>query len=162
MHTSLSVPMDLDKKKKEPFYKAPSCEFQIPKAKQKKLKNVHLGEECNSEGSQSDEDQKKHYKDSLDCSSKIELKNFVQSKKILKKKTNDIIGNDTPLSEGDISNQEEYLKSHPNDYNCLTKLLELYKHFNHKKKLKELRVYMLKIYPLSEGILLLYILRDVA
>lgn len=152
MHITQSVPMDLDRKKKDPICKTAHCEFQIPKAKLKKPKIVHLGEDAGSEGSHSDDEPKKHHKESLDCTSKVEQKNLNFSKKIPKKKIDQCVELEAPLTEKDIPLQEDYLKGHPNDYICLTKLLELYKTFNMKKKLKEVRLYMLKIYPLSEGI----------
>jgi hypothetical protein len=153
MHTIKNTNLDLDKRQKELQPKSLLKEFQIPKAKQKKVKSVHLNEENNQEGhdSHSDDDIKKNHKDSHEIHGRFNMKTSL-SHKNFKKKKDDQIKEETPFTENDIFEQEEYLKHHPNDYNCLIKLIEIYKAFNMKKKLKEIRLYMLKLYPLSEGI----------
>lgn len=153
MHTNKNTNLELEKSKKEVLPKSQLKEFQIPKAKQKKVKSVHLNDENNHEGqdSHSDDDIKKNHKDSHDSHNRIYMKNS-HSQKIFLKKKDVQMKEDAPFTENDIFDQEEYLKHHPNDYNCLIKLIEIYKAFNMKKKLKEIRLYMLKLYPLSEGI----------
>ena len=53
--------------------------------------------------------------------------------------------------ENEISKLEEFLQSHPCDYTCLVKLIDLYWQCDIKDKLKEIRVYTQNLFPLSQG-----------
>jgi hypothetical protein len=76
-----------------------------------------------------------------------QLKNYLPESELANIQQEDVI-----LSpENEISALEQYLQGNPCDYNCLVKLIELYRQNGIIDKLKEIRVYTQNLYPLSQG-----------
>lgn len=130
-------------------------EYKIPKPKLKKNKSIVELEDINLSDYMlvNEEDDIMDLKNELDIEYLEEqgyklvpidlLQNYFPNKKILDQ---DII-----LPENEIASLEEQLQGNPCDYNCLIKLIDLYKISNSKEKLKQIRVYTQNLYPLSQG-----------
>lgn len=76
-----------------------------------------------------------------------QLKDYINEAELEKIEKEDVI-----LSpENEITALEQYLQANPCDYNCLVKLMDLYRQNGIQDKLKEIRVYTQNLYPLSQG-----------
>lgn len=142
----------ITKKKDEEIYKMP-----IPKNKKSKNK-TELNEINLDEYNLVEEDD-----DFLDLKNELDiqyledngykfvpldqLKNYLPDEEISKIDQEEVV-----LSpEQEMSTLEQYLQSNPCDYNCLVKLIEVYRQSGMKDKLKEIRVYTQNLFPLSQG-----------
>ena len=141
------------KKKDEEVYK-------MPKPRSKKSKNKSELNEINLDDYNlvEDEDDFIDLKNELDIQYLEEngykfvpldqLKNYLPEEEINKIDQDEVV-----LSpEQEMSTLEQYLQSNPCDYNCLVKLIEIYRQCGIKDKLKEIRNYTQNLFPLSQGI----------
>ena len=147
-----------DKKKDTKFTKQKNDDFyKMPKPKIKKTKNKTEPNEMNID----DYNLVNEDDDFLDLKNELNIE-YLEEKGYklvpLDQVKNLLLENDQIQTEeinlspdNEIATLEEYLRSHPCDYNRLVKLIDLYWSCDIKDKLKEIRVYTQNLFPLSQG-----------